>query len=477
MSRGDISYDRVPAELANGLIQGSDSVVSPGLIFTKENSGLLNNNYSISRIADLVQKKSGKPFTNGDRNVLGRLLEMVSREKYLGQQFITIWNSIADYYSKLPVAARKKIYNQDFDPDTDSKSQELDGQFNDVKSYQTAELKKLTDNENPLRTTLFPSNQNPSVLTRDNRSIPDGIARASVLNTQGGQLQLYEKLLTVLQDVHGVLNPESLDESLKKIQFSNTNYQSVNLKTITIQFDTRNNNRLGSNDHTWGIQNTGFNGTRGDIYVQDMPQNLIYMKITEMEVPYTENITNYYNALRLLIKEFSAQSITVNQFLGATQTSNNTSPYHFEFQIKSINRNRALIVPVQPLYIFRRPVTQMDRITLLWYNPYEPVRFDTDQLDFTATYGGATTLFNSPTPHNLTTGDLIYINNASTGIPALNNILNSNNGLVVTVLSTTSISVSVDSTSAISLSQNNVTIYFGSKRIFFSIEFKCLDFL
>jgi hypothetical protein len=477
MSSNNISNDRIPTGLANSIIQGSDTIVKPEWIFSRETSGLLNNDYSLSRIADLVQKKSKKPFTIGDNNTLVKLLSMVSREKYLGKTFYNVWDSIAEYYANLPVATKRKIYNSDFNPNSDPKTQEEYGQFDDIKSYQNAELKKLTDNENPLRATLFPSNQNPSVLTRENRSIPDGIARNTGLHTATGQIQLYEKLLTVLQDVHSVLNPESLDESLKKIQFSNTNYQSVNLKTITIQFDTRNNNRLGTDDYTWGIQNTGFNGTRGDIYVQDMPQNLIYMKITEMEVPYTENATNYYNTLRLLIKEFSAQSITVSQFLGPTQTRNNTSPYHFEFQVKSINRNRAIIVPVQPLYIFRRPITQMDRVTLLWYNPYEPIRFDTDQLDFVATYGGATTVFNSPTPHNLTTGDLVYINNASTGSLSLDNILNNTNGLPVTVLSTTSISVSVNSATATVLSQNGVTIYFGSKRIFFNIEFKCLDFL
>lgn len=477
MSRKNASNDRIPTGLANTIMQGSDALVPPGLVFTKENSGLLNNDYSLSRIADIVFKKTGKNFTIGDSQVLSKLLVTVSREKYLGQPFGTIWNSIADYFVNLPVEKKRKIYNQDYIPDNSARIQEEEGQFNDIKSYQTAELKKLTDNENPLRATLFPSNQNPSVLTRDNRSIPDGIRRGDNLSTPEGQARFYESLLDTIQDIHKVVNPEGIDDALKKIQFSNTNYKSVNLKTISIQFDTRNNNRLNTSDYTWGIQNTGFNGTRGDIYVQDMPQNLIYMKITEMEIPYTENIANYYNTLRMLIREFSAQSITVSQFLGPTQTLNNTSPYHFEFQVKSINRNRATIVPVHPLYIFRRPITQMDRITLLWYNPYEPIKFDTDQLDFVGTYGGATATFVSPTPHNLTTGDLIYINNASTGVTSLNNVLNSYNGLIVTVLTTNSISVSVDTTAATILSQNGVTIYFGSKRIFFSIEFKCLDFL
>ena len=472
MSWSNISNERTPTDLANGIIQGSDNVIPPGLQFTRENSGLLNNNYSISRIADLVQNKTKKDFTIGDRTVLAKLLVQVSREKYLGKTFQTVWNSIADYYIGIPVAVKRKIYNQDYNPNDDSKTQESEGQFDDVKSYMTAEVKKLTDNENPLRATFFPSSQNPSVLSRENRSIPDGIKRSPI-----SESQYYEYVLDAVKDIRGAINPEGIDDAIKKIQFSNTTYQSVNLKTITIQFDTRNNSRLNSQDYTWGIQNTGFNGTRGDIYVQDMPQNLIYMKITEMEVPYTENITNYYNTLRLLIREFSAQSITVSQFLGPTQTQNNTSPYHFEFQVKSVNRGRAIIVPTQPLYIFRRPITQMDRITLLWYNPYEPVRFDTDQLDFTGVYGGATAVFNSPTPHNLTTGDLVYINNASTGVTQLNNLLNTNNGLPVTVLSTTSISVSIDTTAATTLLQNGVTIYFGSKRIFFSIEFKCLDFL
>ena len=231
---------------------------------------------------------------------------------------------------------------------------------------------------------------------------------------------------------------------LEKIRASNTSVDSINLKNITLQFDTRNRKPTESN-YSWNVYSSGYNGRRGDLNITgNQLQNIISMRVVSFWLPIST--TNYYKKIRMFIKEFGSQSISVSEFLGPNE-ENYTEPYHFEFNVEKIEGNRAFLVPERNTFLFTTPMTQTDTFTVIFRSPFENTPVETDSGVFVVTYGATTTLVTTSS-HKLSTGDVVYLTGISTGVKFLNNALNTFSGLPVTVLSTTQLSVPVDSSAA-----------------------------
>jgi hypothetical protein len=253
-----------------------------------------------------------------------------------------------------------------------------------------------------------------------------------------------------------------------------TTYQTITLPHQTIPLDTRNRllNITARDRYGWYINNAGFAGQQGNIQLQDTLQEVIKMQISPFWIPCNNALNNYYGKIRMLIKEFSSQSITINEFPFADSTAPMTYQYHFEFEAKRRNKNKLYLVPVHDTFIFRTSYAQVNALTVVFRAPFNTVDFDNDRLTMTVS-SALIAVVSSSVPHNLATGDIVYFTNYNSVSTTLNNTVNNLNGYFITKLSPTTFSVPIDTTAAGVPVVSDV--YFGSKRIVMQIEFTSLE--
>jgi hypothetical protein len=134
------------------------------------------------------------------------------------------------------------------------------------------------------------------------------------------------------------------------------------------------------------------------------------------------------------------------------------------------------LYPKENKFHFRKPMAKnIDTITIQFRTPFLNEIFDADSGIFTITYGNPTLFaIQNPTNFMLNTGDLVYVYNSDSGNTLINDEINRKAGQIITKLSNTQFSIAVDS-SALSGSESGINVYFGSKRIFFQIEFTSLE--
>jgi hypothetical protein len=279
--------------------------------------------------------------------------------------------------------------------------------------------------------------------------------------------------------LNSFLAPESTEEMFSRIQSINTNYYNINLIHQLIQLDSR--NRLpatyGSNpnEYKWNIHTSGLPGQLGDVRIQDTTQQIIQMTLFPFWAPVNASVSNPYFKMRLLFKEFVSQSITVSEFNNSGQSTPTLENYHFELEVDKIVGDRMYLIPRQSLFNFRKPMARMETLTTQFRTPFNEEVFDPDSGVFTITYGNPTLFtITSPSVHLLNTGDLIYVYNSNSGNSTIDAIINDSIGYDITKLSATQFTIQVDS-SVLAGSEDGINVYYGSKRVFFEVEFLCLE--
>lgn len=268
------------------------------------------------------------------------------------------------------------------------------------------------------------------------------IIRESQMESAGGANMIdVAKILgyTKTNQIQKVLNPNAL------------------LRTNYILLDTR--YRLLDNDGTRYFQWTHINNisrAQGSVNTVGTIRDIVAMRVYPFRIPYTAALDTPYKKVSMLMREFQAQSFVAQE----------GRRFHFMFDI-IIDGDSIYLRPEDnndAYYRFYQPVTQIDMISIDFGSPLEDVVFDSDRsLGFTNLYwDGIQTQITTQTPHNLLTGNNVYI----TGFTSLNPIatpvvvasMNSSVGHNVIVVSPTVFKISVNSSPMTPLIQGGVGV-------------------
>jgi hypothetical protein len=135
------------------------------------------------------------------------------------------------------------------------------------------------------------------------------------------------------------------------------------------------------------------------------------------------------NIMTMEIQEIACQ--------GIYQPPNNR--YHFQFTVTpnaTQNPTYNTLVPINDKYILGDLVNNMTTLTLIFRNPFFPVRFNndliTDAIPFAYNLGGTPVLgFSTNQSNLLDVGDMIYVFNFDCGNTVINNYVTRQEGLLV----------------------------------------------
>lgn len=156
------------------------------------------------------------------------------------------------------------------------------------------------------------------------------------------------------------------------------------------------------------ISNSKTKSDNGGVIMGSTIKDIIEVEVFPFTIPYNPDYVNFYNKISLSIDEWTASSYEAYE----------GGQFHFMFDIEKIDNNLIYLKPVNSIYTFTSPVNHIDKFTLSFGSMYPKITFDNDRLvpsfDFTNQYGKL--IFDIP--HNLVTGDLIYISGFTTPDPA-----------------------------------------------------------
>jgi hypothetical protein len=265
----------------------------------------------------------------------------------------------------------------------------------------------------------------------------------------------------------------SLNTEDEKISFTKIMNRDSLLRDSNILLDSRYQNI--SNPDKTQMQFTIMNNSKlkvpgsGIITSLAPMRDILEIEIFPFSIPYSSNADNYYHKITLSILELASISID----------SYEDCQFHFMFTATN-NKNLIDLVPVNPIFRFYKPITNLNNLTLRFGTPLIPISFDNDRLYTTfIDYSTNPCMITFGQSHNLISGDLIYINdfttlNASSDLNIINTF-NDSNGHLCTRLSDTTLSINVDATQVLFPDPNlSINIYFGSKRILLPLKIRYL---
>lgn len=211
----------------------------------------------------------------------------------------------------------------------------------------------------------------------------------------------------------------------------------------------------------WNFLNTT-NATNGAVnYIGDV-QEVVSISTGDIRIPYrVSNTTNKYNRISMLVNEWSGQSFIANE----------GRKFHLMFASKT--DDNMLDCSALPngitTFNFTKPITQLDTITISFGSPLESLLFDMDRMQMQVLYQNPMQL-TSVLPHNLQTGDPIYISGFSTNSSSDNVMVarvNLSSGYNIRYIDDNTIQIDdIDLTALVgAINGLYVSVYFGSKRI------------
>lgn len=198
-------------------------------------------------------------------------------------------------------------------------------------------------------------------------------------------------------------------------------------------------------------------------------------------IPYKPIFSNFYNKITL----------TINEWVSNSYEAYEGGQFHFIFSIDRIDNNLIYLVPDDPIYSFSRPMNYIDNFTLSFGSMLPKITLDPDRayvntFDYTSSSG----ILTFASPHNLITGDLIYITNFTTPEPARDIVIveemNRPEGHIITKKDANSIVINVNlslirradpigsSNYPIDTFEQQALVYFASKRITIPFRFRYL---
>lgn len=254
------------------------------------------------------------------------------------------------------------------------------------------------------------------------------------------------------------------------------NPEAANRKNY-IMLDTR--HRLtdtdGTQEQAWNFLSGSTVNAEGVVNSLGNVKNVVSVQVFPIKIPFKSSIVaNAYGRVSMLVKEWQNQA-----FVG--QEGRN---FHFMFSA-TVNGNMIDLVPLADptvgIFEFAKPITSIDKLTVTWGSPLEPITFDLDRMNVTIGYTNPAT-FTTGVPHNLLSGDQVYFQTFTTNNPGADNAIiaqtNQVAGFNVVVTSTTSFQIlELDYTAIPAPNRINPLViqsYFGSKRIMIPL---CLKYV
>ena len=259
------------------------------------------------------------------------------------------------------------------------------------------------------------------------------------------------------------------------------------LRKNYIMLDSRYRELNGSNSDgitsfTWNyvVQSTSM--AQGSVNIVGNVRDIVALRIYPARIPYVFSADNKYSRISILITELSSQS-----FISHEQRN-------FHFMLKSIIDDNFINLSTHEYndgyFYFEKPITTLNKLTLTFGSPLEPVVFDKDRDYCTIDYFSiqpltkiTTGTLGSPQPHNLVNGARVYFTYFKTGFISLslsqaieinNKIVNDINrlsGWIITVIDAFSFSIIYDTSNIQSPLVNlEFNVFYGSKRMFIPIE-------
>lgn len=348
-----------------------------------------------------------------------------------------------------------------------------------VQEYLRAEVSELSPNENPLKLSMFPDRQGHSILSADQytadhqlgqRSTPNNILPKAILEQRAFEMQ--EQSLKAMMSIAKTLAPESINDILSRNKAACTSYDSVVLARQTLPLDSR--YRLKGTDYPaeyrWNLNFTGQTGQVGIIWAFDNLQQIIEIKVSSFWIPIKSPVDQYYSKIRMFIREFQRESI---RMVGFKNSIPFVGYYHFEFEAIREEVGRLYLKPIDPVYRFKTPFARVESLTISFYSPVDVIIPVPDSMFMTISNTNPAVL-TSTDPHNLQTGDLIYIESVSTGDALIDRELKRAEGWYCTRLNDFQISITIDLTSLPGPTPN-AEVFFGSKRLIFDLGFVSLE--
>jgi hypothetical protein len=440
------------------------------IVTTDNYDSILITKESLITIANHVSAAIKRKVTQGEVSMLLKFIRSLRSDTFYGMKLAEAQKSIADKFLTREQDMLAGLEEQDDDAKLSGVREVTDeGTFDE---YQKKEIMQLSKDETRFKTTAFPDRRGNAIIDRarveGTRSSPNNIKGVS-------QQDATDVTYNAMRALQNFLDPESVEDLINKLRDNELHtYDDISLVHQTLQLDSRNrlqNNT--SNEYKWNIHAAGMPGHLGDVRIQDTLQQVIEVKVRPFWIPFTGPLDTYYGTIRMLIKEFYSQSIQVTEFLDPLEGNPKVSQYHFEFEIKQQDLNRIFLKPKHSTYRFRKPFARVETLTITFSTPYSDLTLLPDRGNFTMTYGNPT-LFTSPNAHNLSTGDLVYIINASTGDSSIDAELNRPQGQIVTRVDDFNFTIQVDTSSLVG-TETNIHVFYGSKRIVLPLEFTSLE--
>ena len=295
---------------------------------------------------------------------------------------------------------------------------------------------------------------------------------------------------TVQSSTNTTTQPSNIS-NLLGITSSNDAARALNpdsfLRKNYIMLDSRYRDLTGTNSDgitafSWNYVLQSLSLAQGTVNIVGNVRDIVALRIYPSRIPYVLSADNKYSRISILITELSSQSFISHE------------KRNFHFMLRSVIDDNFIDLDTHDYndgyFYFEKPITTLNRLTLTFGSPLEPVVFDKDRDVCTIDYFSIQPLtkittgsLSSPNPHNLINGDTVYFTYFKTGYidPVLvseilidetivNNI-NRLSGWIITVIDDFSFSIIYDTStiqSPISLLEFNV--YYGSKRMFIPIE-------
>jgi hypothetical protein len=443
-------------------------------ILTPDNFEILLTVESVTTIANKVSEIIGEKMSRTEVDSLIQFVSMLPPDRYYTQSLMEAQDKIAaQFLNKMPAMA--KHFSDESDLEHRLGIDDITDGPGTLREYQKMELDQLTKNENQLKYTSFQNRRGNAMVDRNrvegDYSSPDSIKPSHKITDADVQKALFEGMGMVKR----FLDPESIDDMFNSFRQVWTTFATVSLPHQTIPLDSRNrllnHNEVG--EYKWYIHAAGVPGQLGNLRIQDTLQEVIKMRVCPFWIPVNDVMDDYYGKVRLLIKEFQSQSIQVTQFLDSQECEPTVQNYHFEFEIERRDKNKLYLIPCNPDYIFRKPFARVETITTCFFSPYDFIDLDADRVVCTVNDANPAQ-FTSSQPHNLATGDLVYVLDYDSGIQSLNTAMNRTKGYIATKIDDVNFTIEVDTTAA-GGDVTNVHCILGSKRIFLEIEFTSLE--
>lgn len=281
-----------------------------------------------------------------------------------------------------------------------------------------------------------------------------------------------------------IINVDNLFGLNKAYNIRNMFNPQANLSTAYFNIDTRYRilDSITDNSINEFRFNTHHDHTfrQGSINIIGYIRDIVMMEIAPFKIPKTsneevENEIIQYKKVTLGFNEFDSQGVIAheNRF------------YHFEFVVKDEEDRFYDLVPLPNTaarFYFRKPITALSDITISFGTPYQVLLFDKDRIVFTITNPAAGILrFTTATGenHNLTVGDLVYMekfntDNQSSDISLIQS-MNRSRGQKISNVFNTVFDIDI---AALGISdpvgniipQSGIELYLGSKRILFTVR-------